>query len=90
MNNKMFCKKAAVKYGSHELQLVPLRWAKLQAQRYPPGVCMHIIGMLKVPTCCNVAVVYICGKYWTIAKAAPASPKTLAVEEIECGVEKYT
>lgn len=36
----------------HELQpATPSRANRLPANRKPPGVWMHIIGMLKLPTC---------------------------------------
>jgi hypothetical protein len=39
---------------------------------------MHIIGMLRLPTCPRLYVVQICGKYWTTARAAAIKPSIFA------------
>lgn len=63
----------------HELQPdQPSRANKLAAKRKPPGVWMHIIGMLKLPTCLRRYVVQIWGMYCTAARMAAMTPSVLA------------
>jgi hypothetical protein len=43
-----------------------------------PGVCIHIIGMLKLITFCNFHVVHSCGKYCTHASSVAHMPRNVA------------
>jgi hypothetical protein len=43
--------------------LLPNLAARLALQIKLPGVCIHIMGILKLPTLFSLYVVKICGKY---------------------------
>ena len=43
-----------------------------------PGVCMHIIGMLRAPTSPSLYVWNICGAYWNTARKAEVRPRNVA------------
>lgn len=61
--------------------------AKLPAQTKLPGVCMSIVGMLRLPTSPSCHVVQIWGIYWIAARAVAVTPRTFAHVPSESGRE---
>jgi len=63
----------------HELHpATPYLIIRLAAKTKLPGVCISIIGMLKLMTCCKRQVVYNCGMYCTQASSAAHTPSAVA------------
>ena len=79
MANRHPCKMPVTRYIPHVLQPShPNLAARLPTQTKLPGVCIHIIGILKLSTACSFHVVYIWGRNWMAARQVPMIPRTLA------------
>jgi hypothetical protein len=88
MNNKHPCKQPVTIYTPQALHpAAPRRIAKLAANTKLPGVCMHIIGILRLMTCCSRHVVQSCGMYCTQAKIAAQTPRSVAQEPRRFGYQ---
>ena len=83
------CRHPVTRYTPQVLQpSFPTRAARLAAQTKLPGVCMSIIGMLKLPTLLSKYVVYICGKYCIEARTVAKIPRKFAHPCRFCGRAK--
>lgn len=79
INSKHPCSSPVTIYTPQALHpLLPSLRARLAAKTKLPGVCIHIIGMLKLITCCSRHVVQSCGMYCMQARSAAQRPRTLA------------
>lgn len=84
ITNRPPCRHPVTTYVTQLLHLVPSLLAKLMAHTNDPGVWMHIIGMLRLPTCFSVHVVYSCGMYWSEARIVDWIPRKFA-HATSCG-----
>ena len=86
MVNSIPCKMPDTRYIPHVLQpSQPNLAAKLPTHTKLPGDWMHIEGILKLRTSCNLHVVHICGKNCTAASIVPKTPMNSAHDRNDAG-----
>jgi hypothetical protein len=67
-----------MRYVLQVVQLTPSLITRLSTNTKLPGVWMHIIGMLRLPTSFLCAVWNIWGRYWNMANTVDKTPKNVA------------
>jgi hypothetical protein len=79
MNNRQPCSIPVTMYTPQALQpSEPNLIARLVANTKLPGVWMHIIGILRLMTCCSFQVVQSWGRYCMQARTAAQRPSIVA------------
>ena len=78
MTSSAPCSRPVTTNVAQLLQRVPSRMARLAAKIKLPGVWMHIMGILRLPTCLRRHVVASCGMYCIDASTVLCTPSEFA------------